>query len=307
VYLPDLSDLRAEAVAREMFEDLRTLMVERVHDAGWLDASSRQLSESKVQRVGLRLIGDVAPTETPAALIPGSFLDATRQIRSSILRDAFEKVGTTPPRPVFHRSFISSAYSVEMNAIWLSPEIVRTPFIRRSASDPISLGALGTLIGHELGHTLSPRGRWFNAAGLYGETWSKDARAAFDARVACVERHFDRLFTASQQKVSARYTSDENVADLVGVQLALTALDAGIDPRSPENLRTARREFFVSYAQSFCGFGAPHLSELEAAQDRHTPLRARINGTLANIAAFAETFACRAGGPLAPRDRCVVW
>ena len=103
-------------------------------------------------------------------------------------------------------------------------------------------------------------------------------------------------------------TVDEALSDLVGIDLALRVLEQGVTPQPPPDaMRAAQRLFFLAYAQRACGFR--RLSPDDAARlgDRHPPPQVRINATVANIAAFADAFGCRAPAPLAPHDRCALW
>ena len=74
----------------------------------------------------------------------------------------------------------------------------------------------------------------------------------------------------------------------------------------PDGLLAARRDFFVAYAQTMCLHGIDQVPDVGALRAPHTIERARINGVLANSAAFARTFACPSGTPMASGERCEI-
>lgn len=52
--------------------------------------------------------------------------------------------------------------------------------------------------------------------------------------------------------------------------------------------------FFVSYAQSSCSKWTDELLAQVVASDPHSPDPLRVNGPLANLPEFAQTFSCSA-------------
>ena len=210
--------------------------------------------------------------------------------------------------PLVPPSLDVGAFYSRSNAIWLSPEIVRRPFLRGGAGDPISMGAFGTILGHELAHVLSPSARRYDAAGSFRDTWSPDAIRALDARAACLTKPEKATTKAASWTRARPGTVDEALSDLVGVDLALRVLQQRTTAsQPPDAMRATQRQFFLAYAQRTCGFGLLSPDGAAQVRDPHPPPRVRINATVANIAAFADAFECRAPAPLAPRDRCTLW
>jgi predicted metalloendopeptidase len=170
------------------------------------------------------------------------------------------------------------------------------------------MGAFGTIIGHELAHVLSPGVRRYDSAGSFRETWSPDAIRALDVRAACLATPEKAVTKAASWTRAQPGTEDEALADLVGVDLAMRLLlQSTTAPLPPETKRTTARQFFLAYAQRTCAFGLLSPDGAAPVGDPHPPPRVRINATVANIAAFADAFGCRAPAPLAPRDRCALW
>ena len=67
------------------------------------------------------------------------------------------------------------------------------------------------------------------------------------------------------------------------------------------------QQFFVAFAQGWCTKATPEYEQLAAKTDPHANARYRVDGVLVNVPAFQKAFSCRAGAPMAPVDRCVIW
>lgn len=169
----------------------------------------------------------------------------------------------------------------------------------------VGFGAFGTLVGHELAHSVSPDGIRHDATGLLRETWSVPARDEFKSRLRCFENQLQRMKTGPKGPIDGRKVLDEHVADLVGVQIALSAMESDAIESTDSAGRVRRRDFFIAYAQQECGWSGDYLDV--PFDSHHAPGRVRINGTLSNTPEFAATFQCASGTPMAPVERCAVW
>jgi putative endopeptidase len=70
---------------------------------------------------------------------------------------------------------------------------------------------------------------------------------------------------------------------------------------------SADQLFFVAAGQVWCNESSPEFERLLVQTDPHSPGKYRVNGSLANHPAFAETFACAPGTPMNPAEKCEVW
>ena len=288
-YLPGLAQGQSEAIAREMFQAIRDGFGKSVDAAEWLDPISRRALRAKVDALGLYLIHDVAGTEAARAPPPGtSLLAVVRNVLKSSWMMGAERFSAHPEgEPVVPPSLEVGALYSRSNAIWLSPEIVRAPFLRAGAGNAIGMGAFGTILGHELAHVLSPSARRYDAAGSFRETWSPDAIRALDARAACLTTPEKATTKAASWTRARPFTADEAFSDLVGVDLALRTLQRRVaPPQPPDAMRATQRQFFLAYAQRTCGFGLLSPDGAARLGDPHPPPRVRVDTTVANIAAF---------------------
>src|SRR5208337_5298503 len=83
--------------------------------------------------------------------------------------------GMTPPT-------VNAYYSAQMNEIVFPAGILQPPFFDPSADDAVNYGAIGVVIGHEIGHGFDDQGRKFDADGNLNDWWTPADAQAFETR-----------------------------------------------------------------------------------------------------------------------------
>jgi predicted metalloendopeptidase len=297
----------SEEPARELFAVLRDRFAQIVAHTAWLDTTTRQLAATKVSKVSLRFLGDPVRGYDGVVLQPGSLLDAQSVLATrSFAVNVLAMIGS-PVRPASYPDYLRPAQSgFETNSIWVAPEFARPPWIHTRPFDAVNFGSLGTTMAHEIAHTLTIAGRRFDATGVRRESWPKEAVTAFDARRACLEGELRSRDTGGKWTVDAHLTLDEDLTDLVGIRLALAAMESEAGPSTSQARDDRRRTFFIAFAQQRCGLNGDHANE-DTVENGHSPLGRVLRGILANVPEFAETFHCAAGMSMAPGKRCELW
>jgi endothelin-converting enzyme/putative endopeptidase len=303
-----------------MFDRLRTRLSRRVRRADWIDESAREPARKRVGEVGLVFVEDVeapaAAMAAPAAAPPGSFLDLYRRTRERDARRTLAMIGRPWTEEPLTPTLSPGEYFSRPNLVWVSPEIVRPPYLRAGLFNATSFGALGAVMGHELAHAipavLQTAASGATATPAPGSTATRRppetaAGVALSARLACLKRHLDRV-SPPEAAVDSRRRLGESWADRVGVDLALEVMDDEAATAGQERTLGAwQRDFFVAYAQTLCAFQRDGAAEIDTLRDPHAPARSRINSVVADAPEFAQAFACRAGAPMAPAHRCSAW
>jgi predicted metalloendopeptidase len=176
----------------------------------------------------------------------------------------------------------------------------------------VNYGAIGMVVGHELTHGFDDQGRKYDAKGNLADWWTPAVAAEFDRRASCVARQYAAYESVPGVKLNGELTLGENIADLGGLKLSFAAMQAARQRREGEREVsgfTPAQQFFVGFAQSWCAKYREEELRLRAVTDHHSPARFRVNGPLANLPEFAETFRCAEGTPMvrAAANRCEVW
>jgi len=106
---------------------------------------------------------------------------------------------------------------------------------RRDASDryPAALwitcyGAIGAIIGHEIGHGFDDQGPKYDGDGRLTDWWSATDRQAFETRTRSLIGEYNALAPKQtpDQHVNGALTIGENIGDLGGLGIAWKAYTA---------------------------------------------------------------------------------
>ena len=74
-----------------------------------------------------------------------------------------------------------------------------------------------------------------------------------------------------------------------------------------ENGGTELQNFFLSYANVWCGELRPETARTAVMTQGHSLGRYRVNNVIANVSEFAHAFGCKAGQPMVHQNACRVW
>jgi putative endopeptidase len=179
--------------------------------------------------------------------------------------------------------------------------------ILRARSSVANLGAIGTIMGHEITHAFDAAGRLYDSLGKLNDSWSTETAEAFDARTQCLVDQYSNLEGVPDHKVNGTLTLAENIADLGGVLLAHDLLEADFVRDDSRQGFSSEQQFFLAFAQNYCSNERAEYAIRLLGVDPHSPHSVRVDATLANVPAFAEAFACRAGDPMVRAEPCSVW
>ena len=81
----------------------------------------------------------------------------------------------------------------------------------------------------------------------------------------------------------------------------------GSSKRTYEGGYTAEQEYFLGFAQSWCGKLRDEALRHQVATNPHSPPNFRVNGPISNLPEFAAAFSCKPDAKMVRKDRCEVW
>ncbi|XP_002400890.4 neprilysin-1-like [Ixodes scapularis] len=251
----------------------------------WMDNRTRALALRRFDKLSLTLgvprkFYSPALLEKEYAFLPlfrGTFLEellsAFRDKASiAIFEYTYGPKGQTMDRDVLSFSLvppITNAYFFRyIHTIYFPTVILAKPLLVVE-SLAATYGSFGSILGHEIGHAFDPISQSMDPGGGKEEWMSSRSRRDYQARIDCVIR----LYDATGVRVDTNYsvaTLNENFADILGLQIALAALESDpcvrLDAESPVKGFTNRQLFYVSFCNQYCAhrwlaynyFDGPH-------------------------------------------------
>jgi putative endopeptidase len=141
--------------------------------------------------------------------------------------------------------------------------------------------------------------------------WATEDAAEFEGRAQVVVDQFNAFEVEDGLNVNGELTLGENIADLGGLKIALTALMTALDGSDIADVAglSPRQRFYISYARAWRQNYTDEYLRLLVNSDPHSPNHFRCNGPLSNLASFGEAFDIAEGSPsLRPiAERADVW
>ncbi|TFD69237.1 M13 family metallopeptidase [Cryobacterium sp. Hb1] len=208
---------------------------------------------------------------------------------------------------------INAYYNPGFNEIVFPAAILQFPFFDDARDPAANYGAIGAVIGHEIGHGFDDQGSKYDGDGRLTDWWTAEDKAAFELRTTALIAQFEGLTPQAipGHTVNGALTIGENIGDLGGLSIAWKAYLLSLNgAESPviDGLTGAER-FFLSWAQAW----QMKLRDAEAirllAIDPHSPNEFRCNQIVSNIPAFYEAFEVGEADALylAPDQRVTIW
>lgn len=193
---------------------------------------------------------------------------------------------------------VNAYYDPSANKFVMPMGILQYPFFNAEGDIIENLGAVGAVIGHELGHGIDDQGSRYDEAGKLKQWMTMKDLKEFSSRGY---KMIDQFNKAGHNGV---LTLGENIGDLVGLTFAYQAA-------FPQNKVTVedQKKLFIAYGRLWCGVARPKAEESQLKTDPHALGWARINEQVKHQKAFAEAFGCKKGDKmtLSDDDRIKIW
>ena len=206
---------------------------------------------------------------------------------------------------------INAYYNPSNNEIVFPAAILQPPFFDPNADAAVNYGAIGSVIGHEIGHGFDDQGRKFGPDGTMEDWWTPKDADVFNSRSQRLVRQFSAFEALPGLRVNGANTLGENIGDLGGLNMAHEAYRISLqgEPAPLIDGLTGDQRFFLAYAQVWREkYRDGALREL-VLSDVHSPSQFRVNGPLPNIDDWYAAFSVGPADKLyiPPTERVRIW
>ncbi|HEY4886031.1 MAG TPA: M13 family metallopeptidase [Myxococcales bacterium] len=301
-----------KAVAKEMILDIEQAFESNLATLDWMDDAAKKASLYKLRKIDNKVAYPERWRDYSRLSIGRNSLleNVLSAARFETARD-LAKIGKPVDRGEWRMTppTVNAYYSASLNEMVFPAGILQLPFFSLEAQVPSNYGGLGMVMGHELTHGFDDQGRKFDGDGNLREWWSSRVARAYEERAACVAKQYDGYLAVEDVRLNGRLTLGENIADIGGVKLMISALRANRRGWPPSNVGgfDDEQQAFIAFAQVWCTNYRPEAARTQALTNPHSTAQWRVNGPVSDNPDFAAAFKCAAGSPMAPVNRCTVW
>ncbi len=206
---------------------------------------------------------------------------------------------------------VNAYYNPPKNEIVFPAAILQRPFFDMEADDAMNYGAIGSVIGHEIGHGFDDQGRHYDGDGRLRDWWTPEDQAEFQRRTQRLVEQFAAYSPLPGIFINGELTLGENIGDLAGVSIAHRAWRLSLDGRPSPTIDglTGEQRFFMGWVQAWRAKARDEYLQRQVLADPHSWAEFRANGPLTNIDAFYEAFDVQPGDRMyrAPEERVRIW
>ncbi|WP_448851809.1 M13 family metallopeptidase [Corynebacterium sp. 335C] len=307
-----------KARMEELVDYLIRAYRERIGALGWMTEETR---ERALEKLGMFTpkIGYPDEWRDYSALEVGDDLLANARATAAFNHDhEVGKLGAPADAGEWHMTpqTVNAYYNPVFNDICFPAAILQPPFFDPDGGAAANFGAIGAVIGHEIGHGFDDQGSQYDGHGDLRQWWTDEDRAAFEGLTAKLVDQYEGLVPSVLREagrtdagVNGRFTLGENIGDLGGLGITVAAYRLWLADHGEEDVPEAYRDLFLSWATAWRLAIRPEAAAQLLAVDPHSPAEFRCNETASNIDEFHAAFGVEPGDGMwrDPADRVAIW
>jgi endothelin-converting enzyme/putative endopeptidase len=298
----------------ELVENLRAAMRDELEHSDWMQPETKKNAIQKLNALRVQIgYPDKWHDYLSLEIKRAAFFENVRAAGIEDQAYAISKIG----KPVNRNDWTMTpptvnAYSNSGQVVVVFPAgILQPPFFDMQADDAANYGAIGAVIGHEIGHQFDDGGSKYDSTGALKNWWTEEDRKKFDARTSCVVDQFNTLDVGEGLHHTGKQVLGEALGDLGGVTVAYRAYQRSLNGKAGPALDgfTADQRFFISFARVWGTQYRAEAMRLQLNTNNHPISQYRAIATLQNIPEFHRAFQCKAGDPMVrpPAQQCKLW
>ena len=299
--LPEMFPNFPEEKIVQLAEKIRASILKGIGKNQWLSPSGKAAALTKIKTAMLQLVKPTRDEDwdfnPPARYSAQSPLENIRTLNLNQTKKMLRELSKPRNRSRWSMSplTVNAYYTPSDNKFVLPIGILQYPFYDPNLTEKTNMAAVGTVIGHELGHAIDDKGSRFDEKGRLKQWMTDQDLKVFKERGVVLGGQFKKA------GLNPELTMGENVADLVGLSFSYEAAF----PEGSSN-EYEKRDFFTQYGRLWCNVVRPKYLEMLIKVDYHSPGVSRVNEQVKQQPGFAETFKCKQGAPMTLKKEDVV-
>lgn len=296
----------------EILHNIRQALREDLKTLAWMTPETRQAAIKKLDMMQNRIgYPDKWWDYSTLKIDRGPYVLNVIRAAEFVNRREYNKIGKPVDRTEWSMTpqTVNAYYDPSMNNLNIPAGILQPPFFDPKAPAAVNYGALGFVIGHEMTHGFDDQGAKFDGHGNLKNWWMPEDLKKFQLATNCISNQFSQYTVVGNTKVQGKLVTGEATADLGGLILAYRAYHASDAYKKAHTIAgyTPDQQFFLGAAHVWARNVRPEEERRLVIIDPHPPAIYRVNGSLANISQFQQTFQVPDSSPMVNKHRCVIW
>jgi putative endopeptidase len=316
IYVERHFPAQSKAAMEELVGNLRLALANNLKDLPWMTPATRVAAQRKLDAFGVK-IGYPSKFETYDGLtvVPGQALATTIAVGEWEWRDQLRELAEPVDKAkwLMTPQTVNAYYMPPANEIVFPAAFLQPPNFNPNADPAVNYGAIGVVIGHEIGHGFDDQGSKYGPTGVLENWWTDQDRKTFDVLGAKLAAQYDKVCPFDDGKTchNGKLGLGENIGDLGGLSMAYQAYKLSLKgkPAPVIDGLTGDQRFFLSYAQMWRRKDREAFARQLLQTGPHSLNEARVNAVVRNFDPWYKAFNVKPGDKmyLAPEDRVRIW
>ena len=306
----------SKAAMVDLVGNLRKAMASNLVDLPWMTPTTRAAARAKLDAFNVKIgYPDKFETYDTMLIRAGTPLENALSAARWFNRRGLDDLGKPVDRTRWFLTpqTVNAYYAASLNEIVFPAAYLQPPNFNPKADPAVNYGAIGSTIGHEIGHGFDDNGAKYDGAGVLRDWWTPEDKATFRKLGDALVAQYSAMcpFDNGKTCINGRLTLGENLGDLGGISMAYKAYKLSLKGKPAPIIDglTGDQRFFIAYAQKNRNKWSEQLQRLVMESDPHSPDFARTNGVLRNFDPWYKAFNVKPGDKmyLPPEQRVRVW
>ena len=302
------------AQMEELVANLRIALGNRIPNYSWMSEATKAAALEKLAKFTVKIGYPDRWRDYSALEVRGDDLFGNTeragifqwQYQLNRLNDPVDKDewGMTPQT-------VNAYYNSTNNEIVFPAAILQPPFFDPNGDAAVNYGAIGGVIGHEIGHGFDDQGSKSDGDGVLRNWWTPEDKANFETLTARLGAQYNTYEPLPGFFLQGGLTMGENIGDAAGVAVGLEAYHLSLNGQPSPVLDgvTGDQRFFYGWAQVWQTLYRDDAMRQQVTVGPHSPAEFRVIGPLRNVDAWYEAFDVQPGDRyyLTPEERVRIW
>ena len=299
----------------DLIENMRTAYGQRIDQLSWMSAETKAQAHEKLRTFDPKIGYPDHPRDYSALEVRAGDAFGNKK-RSGVYEWRYDAARLTRPTDKSEWLYmdpqdVNAYYNPVFNEIVFPAAILQPPFFDPNADAAVNYGAIGGVIGHEMGHGFDDQGAKSDAQGVLRDWWTPADFTAFTRLTHALSVQYAAFEALPGLHVNGDLTLGENIGDNGGLQVAHYAYQLSLNGQEAPMLDdlTGDQRFFMAWAQAWREKARDEALRNQVMSNEHAPSQFRCNGTVRNMDAWYTAFNVQPGDALfVPDDQRVeIW
>jgi len=305
---------QAKAAMAALVENLRAAYKTRIQKLTWMTEDTKKAALRKLETVNVKIgYPDKWRDYADVEIVAGDLIASAQALRRFHYEDTIGRIDERTDRDEWFMppTRVNAYYNASFNEIVFPAAILQPPFFDVNADPAVNYGAIGAVIGHEMGHGFDDQGSRSDWQGIQRNWWTEEDRQRFDQRTRALGEQYSAYCPLEGHCINGQLAMGENIGDVGGLSMAYTAYKLALDGAEAPVIDglSGDQRFFLAWAQIWKSKYRDEAMINQVRVGPHSPPRYRINGVVRNLDEWYQAFDVEPGHALylKPEERVRIW